>query len=312
MEFIRNLQQLRPQHRGCVATIGNFDGVHRGHQAIIAQLKDHARALNVPATVIIFEPQPQEFFSPDKAPARLTRLREKLNALKNCGVERVLCLHFNPSLANLSAKDFIQQILVTGLGIKHLVVGDDFHFGKARQGNFQQLQAAGAQHGFNVESQHTVIDTGERISSTRIRQALAKGELSQAAHLLGRKYTLYGRVCYGYQRGRTIDFPTANIALNRHHLPLQGVFAVRIHQLGNQVLTGVANIGVRPTIGGTKPLLETHIFDFSDTIYGQFIEVEFVQKLRDEQRFDSFDELKQQIITDAAQARQLFAAEKCI
>lgn len=304
MEFIRNLKQLRPRHRGCVATIGNFDGVHRGHQTLLQQLLNHAECLKVPTTVMLFEPQPQEFFAPEHAPARLTRLREKLMALQLYGVDRVVCLCFNQTLAALTADEFIQQILVDGLKINHLVIGDDFHFGRQRQGNFDTLTSAGKQYGFSVENRHSFLLDGERVSSTRIRQALAVGDMHIAHKLLGRPYTICGRVSYGQQRGRTIGFPTANIALHRAKAPISGVFSVYLHGVAGRPLAGIANVGTRPTVGGQHSLLEVHLFDFNQVIYGDYVEVEFVSKIREERRFDSFDALKQQIQDDVILARQ--------
>jgi riboflavin kinase/FMN adenylyltransferase len=304
MELIRNLSQLRPRHQGCVATIGNFDGVHLGHQAVLQQLTAKAKKLQLPTLVIIFEPQPMEFFAPDKAPARLTRLREKLIVMRRYGVDRVLCLHFKASFAALSAEAFIQKIL--GLGIRHLVIGDDFRFGQKRQGNFATLQKAGKQYGFTVESQHTFILGKERVSSTRVRQALMQGDLDAARELLGRPYTMCGRVRYGQQMGRSIGFPTANIFLHRQVSPLNGVFAVTLHGVTEKPLAGVANLGTRPTINGSQLLLEVHLFDFQRTIYGHYVEVEFVRKLRDEQRFASIEALKQQIEKDVRLARAVF------
>jgi riboflavin kinase/FMN adenylyltransferase len=308
MELIRNQSQLRPHHQNCVATIGNFDGVHLGHQAILRQLMRQAQQRQVSAVVIIFEPQPQEFFAPQQAHARLTRLREKLMVLRRYGVTRVLCLHFNTQLAVLSAQAFIEKILVQGLQIQHLVVGDDFRFGNDRQGDFELLQQTGQQYGFTVENQHTFIIDGERVSSTRVRQALEQGDISTAQQLLGRPYTLCGRIRYGQQRGRSIGFPTANIFLHRQISPLTGVFAVTLHGIYSQPLPGVANLGTRPTVDGSQFLLEVHLFDFQKTIYGQYVEVEFIRKLRDEQRFNSFAALKQQIMQDVQVAKAVFSS----
>jgi riboflavin kinase/FMN adenylyltransferase len=308
MELIRNQSQLRPHHQNCAATIGNFDGVHLGHQAILRQLMWQAQQRQVPAVVIIFEPQPQEFFAPPTAYARLTRLREKLMALRRYGVTRVLCLHFNTQLAALSAREFIEKILVQGLQIQHLVVGDDFRFGNDRQGDFELLQHSGQQYGFTVENQHTFIIDGERVSSTRVRQALEQGEILTAQQLLGRPYTLCGRIRYGQQRGRSIGFPTANIFLHRQISPLTGVFAVTLHGIDSQPLPGVANLGTRPTVDGSQFWLEVHLFDFQKTIYGQYVEVEFIRKLRDEQRFNSFAALKQQIMQDVQVAKAVFSS----
>ena len=315
MEFIRNFSQLRPRHQGCVATIGNFDGVHLGHQAVLQQLATKAKALQLPTVVIIFEPQPQEFFTKaykadkadkaDKVPPRLTRLREKLMAMRHYGVDKVLCLHFNNKLAALSAQAFIQEILIDGLGIKHLVIGDDFSFGQKRQGNFTMLKEAGKQNGFTVESQNTFILGKERVSSTRVRQALMQGELSTARELLGRPYSMYGRVRHGQKKGRTIGFPTANIFIHRQVSPLNGVFAVTLHGVTEKPLAGVANLGTRPTIDGMRFLLEVHLFNFDKTIYGHYVEVEFIRKIRNEQKFASFDALKAQIKKDVESAKAI-------
>lgn len=309
MELIRNLSQLRSRHQGCVATIGNFDGVHLGHQQVLKQLAAKAEELQWPTVVITFEPQPQEFFTPDQAPARLTRLREKLIAMRGYGVDRVLCLRFDAQFATLSADDFIQQVLVKGLGIQHLVVGDDFRFGRGRQGHFMALQQAGKRHNFTLESQQTFILEGERVSSTRVRQALVQGNMPKANELLGRPYTLCGRIRYGQQLGRRIGFPTANIFLHRQVSPLNGVFAVYLHGITTKPLTGVANLGTRPTLSGNQLLLEVHLFNFKKTIYGHYVEVEFVRKLRDEQRFASFEALKQQIEQDVQVAKTIFLTD---
>jgi riboflavin kinase/FMN adenylyltransferase len=306
MELIRNLAQLRPRHRGCVATIGNFDGVHLGHQTVMRQLTAKAKDLHLPTVVILFEPQPQEFFAPESAPARLTRLREKISVIRHNEMDRVLCVRFHATFAALSADQFIQQVLVQGLGIRHLVVGDDFRFGYKRQGDFALLQEAGKQYGFSVETQQTFILGGSRVSSTRVRQALEQGNMQLASELLGRPYTLCGRIRHGEQRGRLLGFPTANIFLHRQVSPLLGVFAVYLHGITKQPIAGVANLGTRPTVDGTQLLLEVHLFDFQKTIYGHTVKVEFVRKLRDEQRFASFDALKQQIQIDVQTAKAIF------
>ena len=303
MELIRGEHNLYPRHRGCVATIGNFDGVHLGHQAVLKQTCDKAREMGLPATVITFEPQPQEFFRPEQAPPRLTRLREKLLALKPHAIDRMLCLSFNPSLANLSADQFIQKILIDGLGVRYLVVGDDFRFGKGRQGDFAMLIKAGQQHGFEVANTHSFTLSDERVSSTLIREALAQGDLIRVEQLLGRPYSMCGRVAHGDKRGRTIGFPTANIYLHRKNTPILGVYAVKMNDMEDYPVNGVANIGTRPTVCGTRTLLEVHLFDFNKDIYGAHIEVVFVEKIRDEKRFESFDALKQQIHVDAERAR---------
>lgn len=304
MKVIRHLTHS-PKQR-CVATIGNFDGFHKGHQTVLQQLRFSAKALQLPTTIIIFEPQPQEFLNPGQAPARLTRLREKLAVIQHHHpVDKVLCLRFDAKFAAMSAQNFIEQILVNGLAVQHLVVGDDFHFGQGRQGNFTTLQQAGQHYGFSVEKWQTFILEGERVSSTRVRQMLTEGNMIKVQELLGRPYTICGRVSYGQQRGRTIGFPTANLLLHRLSSPLYGVFAVKVHRLRNIPLPAVANLGTRPTVDGKHLFLEVHLFDFHESIYGYPIEIEFVHKLRDEKKFTSLHALKEQIQQDVTHARTL-------
>ncbi len=306
MQVIRGFHNLRPEHRGCVATIGNFDGAHLGHQAVFRHLLREGERRALPATVISFEPHPLEFFSPQAAPARLTRLREKLSVLESAGIQRVMLLEFNARLAAMSAEAFIQQILIGGLGIEYLLVGDDFRFGQGRAGDITLLQEAGQRHGFEVDSMDTVAVEHERISSTRIREALAHGDLELTRRCLGRPYRICGRVVYGDRRGHSIGFPTANIGLHRKASPLHGVFAVQAHGLGEQPVPGVANIGNQPTVDGDRRyLLEVHLFDFSQNIYGRHLEIEFHKRLRDEKRFDSFEQLRRQIERDARAARKI-------
>jgi riboflavin kinase/FMN adenylyltransferase len=306
MELIRGLHNLRPRHRGCVATIGNFDGAHLGHQAVIGQLADKAEALRLPTLVMLFEPQPQEFFVPAKAPPRLMRLREKLQALRRYAVDRVLCVRFDQAFADLEPEDFVHRVLVEGLGVKYLVVGDDFRFGHKRRGDFAMLQAAGREHGFQVVNMHSVAIDGERVSSTRIRAALAAADLGTAEKLLGRPYRMCGRVAQGDKIGRTLGVPTANIHLHRHSSPLKGVYAVEVFGLPQEPIAGAASIGTRPTVDGTRTLLEVHLFDFDRDIYGRYVHVNFLKKLSDEKRFASLDELKQKIQQDLAAARAFF------
>jgi len=306
MQVIRGFHNLRPEHRGCVATIGNFDGAHLGHQAVFQHLRREGDRLGVPTTVISFEPHPLEFFCPQAAPARLTRLREKLSVLEEVGIQRVMLLEFSAKLAAMSADEFIQRVLITGLGIRYLLVGDDFRFGQGRAGDIKLLREAGQRHDFGVDSMDTVVVDDERISSTRVREALARGDLELARRCLGRPYRICGRVVYGDQRGRSIGFPTANIGLHRKATPLHGVFAVQVHGLGDQPVPGVANIGNQPTVDGDRRyLLEVHLFDFSQEIYGRHLEVEFCKRLRDEKRFDSFEQLRRQIERDARAARKI-------
>jgi riboflavin kinase/FMN adenylyltransferase len=309
MHLIRGIHNLPPHHGGCVATIGNFDGVHLGHQAVFRNLVEKARELGLPTVVITFEPQPQEFFAPEQAPARLTRLREKLRAMRDAGVKALLLLEFNRRLASMEAEEFVERILVRGLGVQFLFVGDDFRFGRGRRGDFRMLCDLGENNGFAVQNMHTFRLSEDRVSSTRIREALTQGDLATAALLLGRPYSICGRVAHGDKRGRTIGFPTANLDLHRRVSPVRGVFAVRVHGLGDPARPGVANIGTRPTVNGdTRFLLEVHIFDFAAEIYGAHVEVEFCRKLRDEKRFASFEQLRRQISQDAWQARSLLSS----
>lgn len=306
MKLVRGLHNLRPEHHGCVATIGNFDGVHLGHQAVLGQLSEKAAELCLPTAVIIFEPQPQEFFAPHSAPPRLTRFREKLKALLRFSVDRVVCLRFDRRLAAMPAREFIDKVLIAGLGVRYLVVGDDFRFGAKRRGDFAMLQEAGRHHGFQVVNMHSFYIDGERVSSTRIRAALARGDLNAAEKLLGRPYRMCGRVAHGDKRGRSLGFPTANIHVHRRATPVQGVYAVELFGLDLEPVAGVANVGTRPTVDGTHTLLEVHLFDFDEDIYGRHVHVDFLHKLRDECRFDSFDALKRQIKMDIENARRYF------
>jgi len=304
MQIIRGIHNLRPEHRGCVATIGNFDGVHLGHQAVLGQLAEKADELCLPLTVVTFEPQPQEYFRPEAAPPRLTRLREKVQALRRYAVDRMLVLRFDAAFAAREPRDFMERVLVGGLGVRYLVIGDDFRFGRRRAGDFDMLVAAGREHGFEVVNMHTFSLDAERVSSTRVRAALAAGDLNEAEKLLGRPYRMCGRVAHGDKLGRSIGFPTANIHLHRKATPLRGVFAVELYGVHGEPLPGVANLGTRPTAGGLRTLLEVHLFDFDADIYGAHVHVEFLHRLRDERRFDSFDALRAQIAIDARQARE--------
>jgi riboflavin kinase/FMN adenylyltransferase len=306
MELVRGLHNLRPGHRGCAATIGSFDGLHLGHQAVLEQLAEQAAGRRLPATLVTFEPQPREYFMPDAAPPRLTRFREKLELLRHYGVDRVVCLRFNHYLASLTADAFIQTVLLDGLDVKYLVVGDDFRFGSERNGDFSLLVQAGQRHGFPVVNMHTVSAGNGRVSSTRIRESLRAGDLAAAEALLGRPYRMSGRVAHGDKRGRTIGFPTANIFLHRAAVPVEGVFAVQLTGIDEQPLPGVANVGNRPTVDGTRSLLEVHLFDFDREIYGRHVQVGFLKKLRAERKFASFDKLKEQILLDAGHAREFF------
>ena len=308
MELIRGLQNIGSNHHGCVATIGNFDGVHLGHQAVLGQLAEKAAELCLPTVLITFEPQPMEYFVPDKVPARLTRFREKMLALQRYSVDRVCCLSFNAKLAKLKAEDFIEQVLINKLGVKYLVVGDDFRFGLNRTGTFDTLVKAGEKYDFQVVSMHTFEIDAKRVSSTRIRHALEKGDMAGAEKLLGRRYRMSGRVAHGEKFGRELGFPTANVHLHRHASPVQGIFVVEVFGLDKEPLQGVASVGTRPTVNETKALLEVFLFDFDQDIYGEHIQVSFLKKLRDEEKFASIEKLKQQIQMDVEQAQAYFAA----
>ncbi|MFU9137239.1 bifunctional riboflavin kinase/FAD synthetase [Erwinia tasmaniensis] len=306
MKFIRGIHNLREQHRGCVLTIGNFDGVHRGHQALLARLCEEGRQRHLPVVVMLFEPQPLELFAPDKAPARLTRLREKLRYLSEAGVDAVLCVRFDPLFAGLTAQSFVTDLLVKKLGVKFLAVGDDFRFGAGRRGDFLLLQKAGVDYGFDVVGTQTFCDNGRRISSTAVRQALAEDNLPLAASLLGHPFSISGRVVHGDALGRTIGFPTANLPLRRFVSPVKGVYAVEVHGISERPLPGVANIGTRPTVAGVRQQLEVHLLDVAIDLYGRHIDVVLCEKIRNEQRFASLDALKEQIANDVVSARRFF------
>lgn len=306
MKFIRGIHNLREQHRGCVLAIGNFDGVHRGHQMLLARLIEEGQRRKLPVMVMLFEPQPLELFAGTNAPARLTRLREKVRYLEHAGVDRVLCVRFDSRFAAHTAQSFIADLLVGKLGVTFLVVGDDFRFGAGRQGDFLLLQKAGVEYGFEVISTQTFCDNGKRISSTAIRQALAEDDLSLASALQGHPFSISGRVVHGDALGRTIGFPTANLPLRRTVSPVKGVYAVDVLGLGEHPFPGVANIGTRPTVAGLRQQLEVHLLDVTIDLYGRHIEVVLRKKIRNEQRFDSLDALKEQIAKDVVTARSFF------
>ena len=307
MELIRGLHNLRPHHRGCVATIGAFDGVHRGHQAVINHTIERAHQLDLPSTVIVFEPLPREYFAPKEAPARLMSFSEKFVVLRDLSVDRLLRIQFNDSLSTMSADAFIKQIFVDGLGIQHIVAGDDLHFGRGREGDVDSLQKAGAKFGFTVSDTNTVAFDDDRVSSTRLRTVLEEGDFDEAERMLGRPYFMRGKVVYGRQVGATIGVPTANLELHRKRSPLSGVFAVEVRGVGDSLLPGVANVGTRPTIDdGLKANLEVHLLDFNQNLYGEKLEVLFRQKIREEKKFESLEELTENIHRDIETARQYF------
>jgi riboflavin kinase / FMN adenylyltransferase len=302
MELVRGLVNLTDAHQGCVLTIGNFDGVHLGHQHVLKKLRSEAEKHGVPSVVMVFEPQPQEVFLGDKAAARILTFRDKFEKLQKLGVDRLLVVHFNKEFASLSPQTFIDELLVKKLGVKHLIVGDDFKFGKKRTGDYALLKASAHSKGFTVEDSKTLVFSETRASSTLVREFLQAGKFALVEQLLGNKFTMQGRVIHGQKNGRKFGFPTANIAVKRKVLPIKGVFVVAA-TVNNTQYFGVANIGNKPTLDGIKPVLEVHIFDFSHDIYGQRMTIEPLVKLRDEQKFESVDQLISQIKRDVADAK---------
>ena len=304
-QLIRGLSRW-PDSTDTVLTIGNFDGAHLGHQAMFEATINAARQRQVPATVISFDPLPHEYFSPDEAPQRLQGLRDRVQSIAQSGIDRLLLLSFDQSLAAQHADDFISDVLVDRLHARHMLIGDDFHFGHKRLGTFDLLQSAAQHHGYTVQQCLTCEYEGVRISSTRVREYLFQGQLDQASALLGRPYRISGRVIHGEKVGRQLGFPTANVALGSHRPPLRGVFAVSaLHLESGERFAAVANLGERPTVGGRKLLLEIHALDQSVNWYGQHLAVDFAVQLRQEQRFNTLDELKTQIARDADAAREL-------
>jgi riboflavin kinase / FMN adenylyltransferase len=288
-------------------TIGNFDGVHLGHEAMLDELTRAARRLRVPACVLTFEPHPREFFAPDKAPTRLTSLREKLELLAGCGVDRVHICRFNYAFAQIAAEEFIERILVRGLGARWVLVGDDFRFGARRAGDLVMLKRAAPRFRFEVAALPSVTLEGERVSSTAVRNALAAGELARARELLGRPYSISGRVVRGDGLGQKLGFPTANVQMKHNRPPLTGIFAVTVTGVGNQPLRGVASLGVRPTVKTQgAPVLEAHLFDFDGHLYRRHLRVDFHHKLRDEEKFSDLAMLTRQIARDVENAKDFF------
>ena len=308
MEIIRGLHNIQSRHAGCVATIGTFDGVHHGHQMLLAHLVAKSQELGEPSVLVTFEPQPREYFQRTPVPARLTRFREKIHILKDTGVDRVLCIPFNERTRLIPAAEVIERFLVDMLGVRYVVVGDDFHFGRDREGNYDTLKEAGDRFGFGVSHMGTLTFDHERVSSTRIREALAEADFPLAEKLLGRPYSMMGRVVYGRRIGREIGVPTVNIRLQRYKTPLEGVFAVTVDGLG-ATRQGAANIGVRPTVGGKEPLLEVHILDFDGDVYGRLLTVTLLRKIREERWFPSLDALRVEIEHDIEKTRAFFAAD---
>ncbi len=293
---------------GSVATIGSYDGLHRGHQKLLRHVLDHAKKKRLPSIVMSFEPTPKEFFATKRPPARLMRFREKFETLAEFGVDVFFCPRFDEAMKNISADTFIRRILIHSLNINHLVIGDDFRFAQDRAGHLQTLQRAGLALGFSVEEMQSVIVADELVSSTVIRNALWEGDLEHARRLLGKDYRMSGKVIEGKRLGRTLGYPTANVNLNRLQSAVMGIFAVRVSGRDWGPLDAVANVGTRPTFEGTKPLLEVHIFDFDKDLYGEYIHVDFIARLRSEEKFDDVKDLIEQMHCDSARAKEILAA----
>ena len=292
-------------------TVGNYDGVHLGHQHMIRILKQRAAELGCPATVLVFEPSSKEFIDPAGAPPRLTRWREKFVTLAALGVDRLVTLRFDDEMRAMSPQRFVDELIVKGLGARYVVVGDDFRYGAGAEGTIHSLRTAGESIGFGVEQVPAFVVDGVRVSSTAVRERLERGDCTGAERLLGRRYRMMGRVVYGEALGRTLGFPTANLRLLRRRSPICGILAVRVYGIGERPLAGVASLGTRPTVNGVEPLLEVHVFEFDGDLYGRAIEVEFIAKLRDEVKFDSLDSLMAQMKVDAVQARDILSKVDC-
>ena len=311
MQLVRGLHNLSQRHRGCVLTVGNYDGVHLGHQHMIGTVKARAAELGARAAVLVFEPSSKEFIDPAGAPPRLTRWREKYLALAAQGLDRMVTLRFDDCMRAMTPQRFVDELLVTGLGVRHVVVGNDFRYGAHARGTIDTLRHAGSDHGFGVEQIEPFVFDGVRVSSTEVRERLGRGDFDGAARLLGRPYRMLGQVIHGNKLGRTLGFPTANLRLMRRKSPVYGILAVLVRGVGEVAMPAVASLGTRPTVNGKEVLLEVHVFDFAGDLYGREIEVEFVAKLRDEVKFDSLDAMMVQMKIDAASAREVLSKVKC-
>jgi riboflavin kinase / FMN adenylyltransferase len=311
MELVRGLHNISRRHQGCVLTVGNYDGVHLGHQKMIGVLKLRAVELRSTATVLVFEPSSKEFIDPEGAPPRLTRWREKFLALAAQGVDRLVTLRFDEHVREMTPESFVEDLIVQGLGTRHIVVGNDFRYGCNAGGTIDSLRTAGKARGFGVEQIEPFVFDGVRVSSTAVRERLGRSDFVGAERLLGRPYRMLGRVVHGSELGRTLGFPTANLRLMRRRPPVQGILAVRVFGIESKALAAVASLGTRPTVDGTDMLLEVHVFDFAGDLYGREIEVEFIAKLRDEVKFESLDALTAQMKVDVAQARDVLSKVNC-
>jgi riboflavin kinase/FMN adenylyltransferase len=308
VELVRGLYNLRERHRGCVLTIGAFDGIHLGHQEMIRVLRERAAEHSLPTTLISFEPTPREFFAKGPPPARLTRFREKFDALQRYGVERFLCLRFDERIRCLTPEQFMGEVLVNALGARHIVVGHDFRFARNNEGCVETLRTFAPRGNFGLTEVPPFEVDGERVSSSLIRQALGAGELTRAAKLLGRPYRMTGKVIHGAKLGRKLGFPTANLRLHRRTTPLAGVFAVRVSGGGLHNAPGVASLGTRPAVNGKELLLEAHVFDFDGDLYRCHLHVDFIERLREERWFPDLDALVVQMNRDAQQAREILGS----
>lgn len=310
MRLVRHLCDLPYDRlrRGSVVTIGSFDGLHRGHEALLGQVFATAAANEQPSVVMSFEPTPKEFFQADAPPARLMRFREKFRALADHGVDIFYCPRFSAAMRSISAADFVRRVLIHGLNVRTLVVGDDFHFARRREGTVALLDALGAVLDYAVVQVPSIVVDGQRVSSTAIREACRTGDMALTARLLGRPYRMSGRVIRGERVGRKLGFPTANVDLRRRQSAVEGIYAVRVHGVDDKPVDGVASVGSRPTFNGTKPLLEVFLFDFNADLYGRYIDVDFITRLRDQEKYDDVNDLVAQMHVDADNARSALRA----
>ncbi len=311
MRLVRHIDDLPFDDlaAGSVVTIGAYDGLHLGHVQLLDRVRAASAQRGLPSIVTSFEPTPKEFFAAASPPARLMRFREKFDALASCGVDIFYCPRFDAQMRNISADDFIRRILIHGLGARHIVIGDDFQFARRREGTLEHLQRASRALEFSIEQVPSVIVEGIRVSSTAIRDCLWDGEMQRATALLGRPYRMSGKVVLGEKLGRSLGYPTANVDLRRRQSAVMGIFAVRVHGLGPKPLDAVASVGNRPTFGGTKPILEVHIFDFDEDIYGEYIHVDFISRLRGQEKYDRVEDLVAQMHRDADNARSILTAD---
>lgn len=308
MHLFRHIDNSAFAEQGCAVTIGNFDAIHIGHQKIMQHLVSAGKRLSIPSVVMTFSPDPEEYFRKENAASRLTTVGSRFFAVRDQNVDVMVVLTFNQRMANTSAEEFVTQYLVEGLNAKYILIGDDFKFGKGRKGDFQLLKSMEGKFRFSVERFDTVLEGDVRVSSTRVREFLAQGKLGNVPDLLGRRYSMIGRVIHGDKRGRDWGFPTLNLPI-RFKPPMVGIFAVTVFGIEDRKIEGVASLGTRPTVDGKNTLLEVYLFDFDDEIYGQRICVEFIEKIREEIKFDSLDELKHQIALDCESAKTIHRAQ---